>query len=140
MRAQTDRDDGSSVEPIAEGDQIGVWPATLMVVHTPGHTRGHVVFSIDTNGCREILSGDALLPNNTPKMGGADIRVDRPLERSLETLLQILSSRYSRAWLDHRRPNDDTRGRAGDIIVTTTPVPSRLCSHSNKWVRRRSGR
>ncbi len=85
----------------------------LEVFHTPGHAAGHSCFVLD--GGDEFLSGDALLPVYTPNVGGADVRVDRPLERYLETLERIADRGFDRAWPGHREPIDDPGGRARSI-------------------------
>jgi glyoxylase-like metal-dependent hydrolase (beta-lactamase superfamily II) len=83
------------------------------VVHAPGHTAGHCLFEFEEG---EVFSGDALLPVYTPNVGGADVRVDRPLRKYLRTLRSIADADYRRAWAGHRDPIDDPTGRAREII------------------------
>ncbi|MFB6082975.1 MAG: MBL fold metallo-hydrolase, partial [Halorientalis sp.] len=45
----------------------------------------------------------------------ADVRVDRPLERYLDTLDRIADAEFDRAWPGHRDPIDDPTGRAEEI-------------------------
>lgn len=100
--------------PIEDGDSLMAGETELGVLHTPGHTAGHVSLAVGDG--QEILSGDALLPHYTPNVGGADIRVERPLERYLETLERIATGAYRRAWPGHRNPIDDPANRARAII------------------------
>ncbi len=101
-----------AVETVADGDRLRFGDVELEVFHTPGHTAGHVCL---VHG-KELLSGDALLPVYTPNVGGADVRVDRPLERYVETLGAIADRGFDRAWPGHRDPIDDPAGRARTIL------------------------
>lgn len=112
-------DDGSSlygpavpVETTTEGDQFTLANTTLDVLHAPGHTAGLCVF-VDHN---HVLTGDALLPEYTPNVGGADVRVDRPLKRYLETLERLAEHEFEQAWPGHRDPIRDPTARANEII------------------------
>jgi hydroxyacylglutathione hydrolase len=65
----------------------------------------------------ELFSGDALLPRYTPNVGGADVRVDRPLGEYLETLSGVVDRDFAIAWPGHRDPIDDPTGRAIEIAT-----------------------
>jgi hypothetical protein len=58
-----------------------------------------------------------LLPHYTPNVGGADVRVERPLANYLDTLERIINEGFVRAWPGHRDPIGDPAGRARDIIT-----------------------
>jgi glyoxylase-like metal-dependent hydrolase (beta-lactamase superfamily II) len=102
----------------------------LRVVHASGHAKGLSLFEFDgdaaadggTDGApgdpasHEVFSGDALLPVYTPNVGGADVRVDRPLEKYLRALRRIVDAGYARAWPGHRDPIDDPADRASFIV------------------------
>ncbi|ARS90094.1 MBL fold metallo-hydrolase [Natrarchaeobaculum aegyptiacum] len=105
-----------SVTPFEDGDTFTVNGTELTAVHTSGHAAGLCLFEFERDGNREILSGDALLPVYTPNVGGADVRVDRPLERYLRALQSIVDADYDRAWPGHRDPIDDPAARAAHII------------------------
>ncbi len=107
-------DQDISLRPLGPGDEFDAGGTTLGVMHTPGHSAGHVSFT--THGGDEVLSGDALLPHYTPNVGGADVRVERPLEQYLDTLEQFAEGTFQRAWPGHRDPIDDPAGRARTII------------------------
>lgn len=101
-------------QPFEHGDRFDIGELELEVMHTPGHTRGLSCFVLTDRD--EVLSGDALLPVYTPNVGGADVRVDRPLERYLDTLSRLADRDFKRAWPGHRDPIDDPTGRAEFII------------------------
>ena len=103
----------AEVTPLADGDTLEVGDFAVEVVHTPGHAAGHVAY---LPGDGTILSGDALLPVYTPNVGGADVRVDHPLERYLETLETIEARGFDRALPGHRDPIEDPAARARYII------------------------
>ena len=107
-----DRDNAPTVTPIEDGDQFEVNGETLTAVHAPGHAAGLCMYERDD----EVFSGDALLPKYTPNVGGADLRVDRPLASYLETLRAIVDREYERAWPGHRDVIEDPTGRAREII------------------------
>ncbi|MCU4971954.1 MBL fold metallo-hydrolase [Halobacteria archaeon AArc-m2/3/4] len=105
------------VTPVEDGETLSFGVGTdereleLEVCHTPGHTAGHICLVHD----EEIFTGDALLPEYTPNVGGADVRVDRPLEQYLRTLEIIADGGFDRAWPGHREPIDDPAQRARRI-------------------------
>ncbi|MFC7154584.1 MBL fold metallo-hydrolase [Halomarina halobia] len=116
--------DPAEVEPFEAGDSFEAGDRELTAVHLPGHTKGLSGFTVESEyrapsgaAGAELFSGDALLPYYTPNVGGADVRVERPLERYLETLSEIVESGYARAWPGHRGPIVDPAGRAADIVV-----------------------
>jgi glyoxylase-like metal-dependent hydrolase (beta-lactamase superfamily II) len=66
------------VRAVADGDSV----AGAEVVHTPGHTAGHLALLADD----ALLVGDAVLPTYTPNVGGSDTRLDTALSTYLDTL------------------------------------------------------
>jgi glyoxylase-like metal-dependent hydrolase (beta-lactamase superfamily II) len=104
------------VTTFEDGDAFTVDGDELRVVHTSGHADGLCIFETERDGRREVFSGDALLPQYTPNVGGADVRVERPLEKYLQALRRIADADYDRAWPGHRDPIDDPTARAECII------------------------
>ncbi|MFC6764664.1 MBL fold metallo-hydrolase [Natrinema soli] len=105
-----------TVEPFVDGDTFSVNGNELRVVHTSGHADGLCIFEMELDGRHGVFSGDALLPKYTPNVGGADVRVERPLEKYLRALRHIADASYDRAWPGHRDPIDDPTARAEEII------------------------
>lgn len=110
--------DGDPVEvtPVRGGETVTVGDVSLEVVHLPGHTAGQVAYAFDGERGREAFVGDAILPKYTPNVGGADLLVDRPLERYVDSLLEIVDRDWERAWPGHRDPIDDPARRAAVIL------------------------
>ena len=135
----------TTVETVADGDRIEVGDVELSVRHAPGHAAGLCCFEFDAgdsevpgssisseelsdpengsererghgHGRPEAFVGDTILPIYTPNVGGADVRVDRPLERYLDTLETIVDRGYDRVWPGHRDVIDEPTERAQFII------------------------
>ncbi|MFC5973058.1 MBL fold metallo-hydrolase [Halomarina salina] len=117
--------DGQAVDvtTFGDGEQFTAGDVTVETVSLPGHSAGLTGFAFESDyrglsgEGRELFSGDALLPYYTPNVGGADVRVERPLAQYLDTLTRIADGRYARAWPGHRGPIVDPAGRARDIAV-----------------------
>lgn len=106
--------EAADVTPIEDGTILEVGGWTLETVHAPGHAAGLSCFEI--GGSTDAFVGDALLPVYTPNVGGADVRVERPLENYLGTLRRIADRDYDRVWPGHRDPIDEPRERALEIV------------------------
>jgi glyoxylase-like metal-dependent hydrolase (beta-lactamase superfamily II) len=111
--ASAQQGDGAAVTHLADGESVRAGDETLTAVHTPGHTDGHLAYVREDGS---VLTGDALLPNYTPNVGGADPRVDGPLGQYLDTLSWLLEEDFQRAYPGHRDPIDDPSGRAHEIV------------------------
>lgn len=107
-------DGAPDVVTVAEGDRIPAGDRTLRVIHAPGHTAGLAAFAIEGTG--EALVGDAVLPQYTPNVGGADLRVERPLATYVETLERLEAEGFDRLHPGHREPIDAPDDRIQTII------------------------
>ncbi len=103
-----------TVEPFTAGDTFDCGNYELEAVHLPGHTAGLAGFAFDGEDGRELFCGDALLKNYTPNVGGADVRLENPLDSYLDTLSHVVSESYTRAWPGHGTPLDAVK-RAREI-------------------------
>ncbi len=111
----------ADVTPIDDGDILEVGGHRLETVHSPGHTAGLSAFEVIDGsaageGTREAFVGDAILPVYTPNVGGADVRVERPLETYMGTLEGLAGRGYDRVWPGHRDPIDEPDTRAETIL------------------------
>lgn len=73
----------TAVTSHTDGDTI----AGTTVVHTPGHTEGHLALSVDDH----LFVGDTILPMYTPNVGGSDTRSTNPIPDYLASLDRIAS-------------------------------------------------
>ncbi|WP_306056709.1 MBL fold metallo-hydrolase [Natronococcus wangiae] len=99
---------------IEDGTVLEVGGRTLETLHAPGHAAGLCCFEV--SGASEAFVGDAVLPVYTPNVGGADVRVDRPLAKYAETLRTIVERDYDRVWPGHRDPIEEPSERALTIL------------------------
>ncbi len=108
-----------SVTAVEDGDRLSVGDVTLETLHAPGHSAGLCCFvpveGESETGAREVFTGDALLPVYTPNVGGADVRLESPLARYLETLETLIDRDFDRAWPGHRDPIAEPTARAREI-------------------------
>ncbi|MFP4175225.1 MAG: MBL fold metallo-hydrolase [Halobacteriales archaeon] len=104
--------DPPEVEVFGDGDRFEVAGVELEAVAAPGHTAGLTCFAVGDT----VFTGDALLPVYTPNVGGADVRVDKPLEKYLDTLVRIGERGFARAYPGHRDTIDAPTERAHEIL------------------------
>jgi glyoxylase-like metal-dependent hydrolase (beta-lactamase superfamily II) len=86
-----DQDGNRQYEPpdgwLTDGMQLNVAGRRLNVIATPGHTRGHVVFSDTGNGL--LFAGDHVLPHITPSIGFEPAPTGRALSDYLMSLARV---------------------------------------------------
>jgi glyoxylase-like metal-dependent hydrolase (beta-lactamase superfamily II) len=105
------------VTPLADGDTVSLGEYDAEAVHLPGHAAGLLAYVVEREGRREAFVGDAVLPKYTPNVGGADVRVDRPLQQYLASLERVEALDLDRAWPGHRGPIFAPTERARDIAT-----------------------
>jgi glyoxylase-like metal-dependent hydrolase (beta-lactamase superfamily II) len=77
-------------QAIGDGDEVEIEAGRLLVaMHTPGHTRGHMVF-VD-HGAGLIFAGDHVLPHITPSIGFEADPGEMPLGDYLNSLARVRS-------------------------------------------------
>ncbi len=69
---------------VADGSRFVLQSRTLMARHTPGHTRGHLVFHDSAAGV--LFAGDHVLPHITPSIGFEQVPPQSPLSDYLSSL------------------------------------------------------
>lgn len=105
-----------TVDTITDGERLDLGGWTLETVHLPGHTAGLLGFLSESSGERVLFTGDALLPHYTPNVGGADVRLDDPLARYIESLIRIIDLDPDRVYPGHRDPISEPAARATEIL------------------------
>ncbi|WP_340100484.1 MBL fold metallo-hydrolase [Salinibaculum salinum] len=106
-----------SVDTFTDGDVFTFNSHEMTVVHTSGHADGLCIFEMTLDGESVVFSGDALLPEYTPNVGGADVRVEQPLPKYLQALQRIADADYECAYPGHREPIAQPTRRADEIIA-----------------------
>lgn len=91
MRAAAQAPDNTNWEGpdrwLPSGARIALGSRTLEAVHTPGHTRGHLVFHEERAGL--LFAGDHVLPHITPSIGFEQARVASPLRDYMASLALV---------------------------------------------------
>ena len=98
---------------VTDGDHIEIGAETVTVIHLPGHTAGHVGYRF-SDGI--MATGDVVLADYTPNVGGADIRLEHPLQRYFASLEALLSFEPDCLKPGHGDPITDPSNRIQRII------------------------
>lgn len=86
----------------------------IEAVHTPGHTKGHLVFYAHSDGI--LFSGDHVLPTISPSIGFELGEWDLPLAHYLSSLQRILELPDVRLLPAHGAPTASAHGRAAELL------------------------
>ncbi|MDV7354373.1 MBL fold metallo-hydrolase [Rhodococcus oxybenzonivorans] len=85
------------------------------VVHTPGHTKGHIVFHDTQRGL--LFSGDHVLPSITPSIGFELGEWDLPLGRYLDSLSRMLDRPDAHLLPAHGDPTPSVHVRVEELLA-----------------------
>jgi glyoxylase-like metal-dependent hydrolase (beta-lactamase superfamily II) len=111
-------------ETLAFYEEPDVWLApgpvaldtlTLEAVHTPGHTRGHLVFHAPDRGL--LFAGDHVLPHITPSIGFEPARPPFPLRDYMGSLERVLALPDSLLLPAHGPAGGSTHARADELLA-----------------------
>jgi glyoxylase-like metal-dependent hydrolase (beta-lactamase superfamily II) len=100
---------------LADGTELDLPTRTLRVIHTPGHTRGHMVFH--DAAAQVLFAGDHVLPHITPTVGyepAANRMALRDYLRSLTLILELPDARLLPA---HGPVQDSTHSRVRALLA-----------------------
>ncbi|WP_122088551.1 MBL fold metallo-hydrolase [Halalkalicoccus subterraneus] len=106
----------ADVTTIEDGQRIETGEMALDTLHTPGHAAGLCCFAFSTGDGTEAFVGDTILPVYTPNVGGADVRVEAPLEKYLASLRTLIEHDFERVWPGHRDVIEEPTERARYIL------------------------
>ena len=102
-----------AVEPdriLSDGDRVELGSVELRVIHTPGHSPGHLCFYDEDAGV--LFSGDQVIGSGSVYIGGPD--GDLPLY--LESLERLLEMKIELVLPAHGPPVGDPRRRIREIL------------------------
>jgi glyoxylase-like metal-dependent hydrolase (beta-lactamase superfamily II) len=88
---------------------------TLTVYHTPGHTRGHVIFH--DAAASIMFAGDHVLPHITPSIGFESAPVPLPLGDYLSSLHRTLSLPDARLLPAHGPVTGSSHARVNELLA-----------------------
>jgi glyoxylase-like metal-dependent hydrolase (beta-lactamase superfamily II) len=132
---------------LADGALLDLRSRTLRAIHTPGHTRGHVVFH-DAAGAT-LFAGDHVLPHITPSIGFQPSITRLALRDYLDSLRLMLTLPDSRLLPAHGPVCDSTHDRVNELLAhhearleqtldaaSAGPVTARQAAGEIPWTRR----
>jgi glyoxylase-like metal-dependent hydrolase (beta-lactamase superfamily II) len=133
---------------LADLQRVALKDRELLVVATPGHTRGHVVFRDETAGV--LFAGDHVLPHITPSIGFEAVPGELALGSYLASLrlvrempdLRLLPAHGPVRASVHVRVDEliDHHGRRLDeslAVVGTSTLTGAECARALTWTRRK---
>jgi glyoxylase-like metal-dependent hydrolase (beta-lactamase superfamily II) len=100
-------------EWIAPDQAFDLGSRTLTAIHTPGHTRGHVVFA-DAEA-RLLFAGDHVLPHITPSIGFEESPSAMPLRDYLQSLAVVRQLPDMRLLPAHGPVSPSTHARIDEL-------------------------
>lgn len=99
---------------LTDGTVLDLGPRTLHAIHTPGHTRGHVVFHDPGNDM--LFAGDHVLPHITPSIGFQPAITRAGLRDYLASLQLMLTLPDSRLLPAHGPVSESTHARVKELL------------------------
>lgn len=100
---------------LGDGDVVQARGRKLTAVHTPGHTRGHLVFHDAANAA--LFAGDHILPHITPTIGFEPDRNRLALKDYLDSLKLMLTLPDARLLPAHGPVQDSTHRRVHELLA-----------------------
>ena len=100
---------------LADGTDLDLRTRTLRAVHTPGHTRGHVVYH--DAAARIMFAGDHVLPHITPSIGFEAAGNRMALRDYLGSLTRTLALPDARLLPAHGAVTGSTHDRVNELLA-----------------------
>jgi glyoxylase-like metal-dependent hydrolase (beta-lactamase superfamily II) len=100
---------------LADGAELDLRSRTLRAIHTPGHTRGHVVFHDEAEAV--LFAGDHVLPHITPSVGFQPAINKLALRDYLGSLRLMLTLPDSRLLPAHGPVCESTHTRVNELLA-----------------------
>ena len=100
---------------IDDGTELDLRSRKLRAIHTPGHTRGHLVFHDETS--RTLFAGDHILPHITPTIGFEPARTRLALRDYMDSLRLILTLPDARLLPAHGPVQDSAHRRVNELLA-----------------------
>ncbi|MHB8191264.1 MAG: MBL fold metallo-hydrolase [Ferrimicrobium sp.] len=101
-------------EWLHDGMRLSVAGRSLGVIATPGHTRGHMVFSDVESGI--VFTGDHILPHITPSIGFEPATSPLPLHSYLQSLRRIRDTPDARLLPAHGPVAPSVHARIDELL------------------------
>jgi glyoxylase-like metal-dependent hydrolase (beta-lactamase superfamily II) len=100
---------------LADGTDLDLRTRTLRAVHTPGHTRGHLIYHDAAAGI--VFAGDHVLPHITPSIGFEPAAHRMALADYLSSLARTLSLPEARLLPAHGPVTGSVHERVNELLA-----------------------
>jgi len=100
---------------VADGADLDLRTRTLRAVHTPGHTRGHLIYHDSAAGV--MFAGDHVLPHITPSIGFEPAGNRMALRDYLRSLARTLALPDARLFPAHGPVTGSTHERVNELLA-----------------------
>ncbi len=100
---------------LGDGEELTVPGRTIRALHTPGHTRGHLVFLDAAAGL--LFAGDHVLPHITPSLGFESRPAPSPLADYLGSLAKVRALPDARLLPAHGPVTDSVHARIDELLA-----------------------
>lgn len=100
---------------IDDGQEFKVGATCLVALHTPGHTRGHVVFHDPSRAL--LFAGDHVLPHITPSIGFEPVPAASPLADYMSSLMRVRGLPETRLLPAHGAAGGTTHKRIDELLA-----------------------
>ena len=100
---------------VADGTDLDLRTRTLRAVHTPGHTRGHLIFH--DAAARIVFAGDHVLPHITPSIGFEPAGNRMALRDYLSSLARTLALPDARLLPAHGPVTGSVHDRVNELLA-----------------------
>ncbi len=100
---------------LTDGQTVPIGERALRAVHTPGHTRGHLVFADLAGGL--LFAGDHVLPHITPSIGFEASPAESPLADYLRSLAAVRAMPDLRLLPAHGPVADSVHARVDELVA-----------------------
>ena len=117
-RSRPPVDDGNWADPddwLADQQAVELPGRSLTVIHTPGHTRGHIIFADRDAGI--AFTGDHVLPHITPSIGFEPATTGRPLHDFLASLTLVKALPDARMLPAHGPAGASVHRRVDELLA-----------------------
>jgi len=100
---------------VADGTDLDLRTRTLRAVHTPGHTRGHLIYHDAASGV--LFAGDHVLPHITPSIGFEPAGNRMALRDYLRSLARTLALPDARLLPAHGPVTGSAHDRVNELLA-----------------------
>lgn len=100
---------------LGDREKIRIGENELEVIATPGHTRGHVIYS--DQGRSIVFTGDHVLPHITPSIGFEPVPSDSPLADYLMSLMKVRAMPDAQMLPAHGLPGGSMHQRIDELLA-----------------------